>query len=99
MNPHSMPPNGTSQSVGPGQRLFANIGGAIITFFAAPIAYEFSVGFVEAYAQTNYGFGGALVQYGWAAAVGLLTFGGSTLALSALPRLSVMGIVNSFRNY
>ncbi len=99
MHNHPNQMNGVGQSMGPGQRMFSFVGAAIVAFFVVPIAFEFTVSFVEDYAQANYGLGGRFVRFIWAGAVGLLTFGGASLALSALPRISLMGIVNFFRSY
>jgi hypothetical protein len=93
------PPSRGEGSYGKGQKIFSYVGAVILTFFIAPQIFSFTIEGVQQYAQANYGFSGGLISFFWGIAVGLITFGGTTLALSALPNLSIAGIIRLFRGY
>lgn len=90
---------GSGGPFGNGQKIFAYVGAAVLTFFIAPQLFGLTIDSVQDYAETNYGFSGGLISFFWGIAIGLISFGGTTLALSAIPSVSIQAIMRFFRGY
>lgn len=98
-DPYQRPQRGGGSPFGNGQKMFAYVGAAILTFFLAPQLFGLTIDGVQNYADTSYGFSGGLISFFWGVAIGLITFGGTTLALSAIPSVSIQAIMRFFRGY
>jgi|GEM_PF-6171557 len=84
--------NGTSDETSAVARGFISIASIAFVFFCGPYFYRTSIGFVQAFAQANYGLGGALIDYFWMFVIAFGGFGFAKLVIFLLLKLGLFGI-------